>query len=302
MRYCVVCALSAAVLLCCGPRTTQTQLEASRGSIEQIVAGINAKVGVAVLDIETGDTLTIDGSGKYPMQSVYKFPLALAVLQRVDEGALSLKQRIHIGKAELVPDTWSPMREKYPEGNIEIPLEEIIRYTVSQSDNNGCDILFRLMGGPPSVEAYIHSLGITEIAIVSTEQEMHKDGSLQYRNWCSPAGMSQLLRKFCRGEALSEKSTSFLREIMEQTPTGPRRIKGLLPKGTVVAHKTGSSGANELGLVAATNDVGVVTLPSGRHVAIAIFVSDAREEEVACEDVIALIARAVWGVYVPEPK
>jgi beta-lactamase class A len=126
---------------------------------------------------------------------------------------------------------------------------------------------------------------------------MHLDGSLQYDNWSSPFGMGQLLRKFYAGDVLSEKSTSFLRRVMEESPTGPRRIKGLLPKGTVVAHKTGSSGADDKGLVAATNDVGVVSLPGGRHAAIAVFVSDAIAEEKACEDVIAKIARAVWDRY-----
>jgi beta-lactamase class A len=285
----------------CTSRTALAQLEASRGPIQQIASGIKAKVGVAVADLETGDTIAIDGSGKYPMQSVYKFPLGLAVLHRVDNGRLALGQKIHIGKSELRPDTWSPMREKYPEGNVDLALSEVIRFTVSQSDNNGCDILFRLMGGTDSVDSFIRALGISEMAIVATEEEMHRDGSLQYRNWSSPAAMAQLLRKFYRGEVLSEKSTSFLRQVMEESPTGPRRIKGLLPKGTVVAHKTGSSGADEKGMVAATNDVGVVTLPGGRHVVIAVFVSDAAAEEKACEDVIAKIARVVWDLYASGP-
>jgi beta-lactamase class A len=111
--------------------------------------------------------------------------------------------------------------------------------------------------------------------------------------------MGQLLRKFYRGEVLSAKSTAYLREIMERTTTGPGRIKGLLPKETVVAHKTGSSGADEKGLVAATNDVGVVTLPDGRHIAVVVFVSDATAEEKACEAVIARVAKAVWDAYAP---
>jgi beta-lactamase class A len=86
---------------------------------------------------------------------------------------------------------------------------------------------------------------------------------------------------------------------MEETSTGPKRIKGLLPKGTVVAHKTGSSGANEKGFIAATNDVGVVTLPDGRHVAIAVFVADATSDQGACEETIARIAKAIWNHNVP---
>ncbi len=302
MWHSVPRATAAIVFLALGHAGASAQLESSRGRITEIAAGIQARVGVAVVDIETGDTLTVDGSGRYPMQSVYKFPLALAVLQRVDSGTLSLDRKVHVAKSDLRPDTWSPMRKKYPEGNVDIPLAEVIWYTVSLSDNNGCDILFRMMGGPDSVQTHIHAVGVTEIGIVSTEEEMQREESLQYRNWCSPAAMGLLLRKFYRGEVLSDSSTSFLRRIMEETTTGPRRIRGMLPEGTVVAHKTGSSGVDYKGLVAATNDVGVVTLPSGRRVAIAVFVSDARSEEKACEDVIARTARAVWDAYAAAPN
>jgi beta-lactamase class A len=292
--------MMAVLLLSLAPRDAVAQLESARGRIEQIAAGISGRVGVAVVDIETGECLTVDGAGKYPMQSVFKFPLALAILDRVDDGTFTLGQNIHIRKSELLPDTWSPMRDKYPEGNIDLTLAEVIRFTVSESDNNACDILFRLVGGPKAVEEYVHALGVTQIAIVSTEREMHRESKLQYDNWSSPAGMAELLRKFFNGEVLSEESTSFLREIMEETTTGPRKIKGLLPTNAVVAHKTGFSGADEQGLIAATNDVGVLTFPSGRHAAIAVFVSESLSGEKECDKAIASIARAVWDAYIEE--
>jgi beta-lactamase class A len=298
MLHRILCVIVLLVLGCVVHRDAVAQSGPLRGRLEEISAGINAKVGVAVVAIENDDTLSIDGTGQHPMQSVYKFPLALAVMHSVDEGKFSLQQKIRIRRKDLLPNTWSPLREKYPKGNIDLPLAEVIRYTVAQSDNNGCDILFRLMGGTAVVEKYIHSLGVTGIAIVATEEEMHKDDAVQYRNWCAPAAMGQLLRKFYRGEVLSVKSTAHLRQVMEQTSTGPARLKGTLPAGTVVAHKTGSSGTNDTGLVAATNDVGVVTLPDGRHVAIAVFVSDAKTEEKICEEVIARIANAVWNAYI----
>jgi beta-lactamase class A len=265
-----------------------------RGELAKIASGVTGRVGVAVAGIESGDTLTIDGSGRYPMQSVYKFPVALAALRRVDTGVLSLDQKLHLTKADLLPGTWSPLREKYPDGDAEVTLDEIIRYTVSLSDNNGCDVLFRLVGGTEVVQGDLREIGIADIAITNTEEEMHGEWSAQYRNWSTPAAMGQLLRKFYRGEILSDKSTSYLRRIMEETSTGPKRIKGLLPKGTVVAHKTGSSGANEKGFIAATNDVGVVTLPDGRHVAIVVFIADATSNQGACEETIARIAKAIW--------
>lgn len=268
-----------------------------RVTLDSIAGSIHAKVGVAVYGVESSDTLTVGGGGRYPMQSVYKFPLAVAVLHAVDQGKLSLTQKIRLTKKNLLPKTWSPLREKYPGGNVDVTLDEIIRYTVAQSDNNGCDILFGLMGGPGAVNAYIHSLGIREIAIANTEAEMHRDDKAQYRNWCAPGAMAQLLKRLYRGEVLAPATTARLREIMEGTTTGPRRIKGLLPEGTVVAHKTGSSG--EYGdLIPATNDVGVITTPDGRHLALVVFVTDAHEPEEKCEEVIARVARAVWDAHV----
>ena len=150
------------------------------------------------------------------------------------------------------------------------------------------------------MEEYVHALGITEIAIISTERKTHRESKLQYDNWSPPAGMAELLRKFSSGEVLSLESTSFLREIMEETTTGPRKIKGLLPQNAVVAHKTGFSGVDERGLIAATNDVGVLTFPSGRHAATAVFVSDSRSGEKECAQARALIARAVWDASTQE--
>jgi beta-lactamase class A len=268
-----------------------------RGAIERIAGSIEGKVGVAVVGIESTDTLTVGGAHRYPMQSVYKFPLALAVLHDVDSGKRSLTDTIRLRKKDLLPNTWSPLREKYPGGNAVITLDELITFTVAQSDNNGCDMLFRLMGGCSAVEKHIHAVAATDIAIVATEEEMHRDGSVQYRNWCAPSAMGQILRKFYRGELLSPATTAYLRGVMERTSTGPKRIKGLLPEGTVVAHKTGSSGTVD-GMVAATNDVGVITLPDGSHIALVVFVSDARDAEAKCEEVIARVAVAVWDAYV----
>lgn len=281
------------MLILCAALTGRAQTVPLRATLDSLAGSIHAKVGIAVYGIESEDTLTVGGGGRYPMQSVYKFPLAVAVLHDVDQGKLSLTQKVRIRKEDLLPETWSPLREKYPRGDVDVTLDEILQFTVAQSDNNGCDILFRMMGGPAAVNRFIHSLGVKAIAIVNTEEEMHRDGTAQYRNWSEPGAMALLLKKLYRGEALAPATSEHLIGIMERTTTGPRRIKGLLPEGTVVAHKTGSSG--EYGeIVPATNDVGVITLPDGRHVALVVFVSDAKEEESRCEELIANVARAVW--------
>ncbi len=270
------------------------QMQALRNKINAYLQLKQAEVGIAIYDLEKGDTLTINENKQYPMQSVYKFHLALAVLKQVDKGKLALNQKLLLTKQDLIPKTWSPMRDRYPEGNVVLPLSEILEFTVSQSDNNGCDLLFRMLGGPEKVNQFIHRLGVEKINIAFTEDEMHQSFDAQYSNWTTPFTSVQLLKAFHEGKLLSKKSTDFLRQTLITTSTGPKRIKGLLPESAVVAHKTGTSGANEEGVISAVNDIGIITLPSGKHLALAIFVSKAKETEVECEKIIAEVSKMVW--------
>lgn len=276
------------------PAITFSQLNSQRTNIKNIINNTNGSVGTAIFNLENGDTLTFNGEAHFPMQSVYKFPLALAVLNEIDKGAFSLEQKIYVSKNDLLPNTWSPLRDKYPNGNVDIAISELLTYTVSQSDNNGCDILFRLIGGPAKVNEYVHSVGIEGINIVSTEDEMHKDGTLQYNNWTTPKAMGQLLIKFVKESILSTKGKDFLWDVMASTVTGKGRIKGLLPEGTIVAHKTGSSGMDENGLAAATNDVGIIKLPGGGDLVVVVLVSDCKDDEKTRDIIIADIARLAW--------
>lgn len=273
------------------------QPAALRQQIQGVVGTARTDVGVAVLHLEKGDTLTVNGNKHYPMQSVYKFPVAMAVLDQVDKGNLSLQQKIRLTRRDLLPDTWSPLRDKYPGANVDVTLEEILRYTVSQSDNNGCDVLFRLLGGTRPVDAYVRSLGVQGMAIAATEEEMHRAWDVQFTNWCEPAAMTALLKVFYQRKHLSAASTDLLWKLMVETPTGPDRIKGLLPGGTVVAHKTGTSDTNAQGIAAATNDAGIVTLPNGEHVAVVVYVANSPADAKTREATIARITRAVWDAY-----
>lgn len=271
--------------------------DSTRTKIEQIIQQAKGKVGVTIIDLKSGDTLSFNGNEHFPMQSVYKFPLALAMLNQVDKGKFTLDQKIHIKKEYLLPNTWSPLKEKYPQGNVDITLDELLSYTVSQSDNNGCDILFRLLGGPKVVNKYIHDIGIKDIAIVATEEEMHKEWSIQYNNWSTPTAMGKLLQKFYNGDILSKKSKDYLWQVMVNTSTGPGKIKGLLPEGTTVAHKTGSSGEDEKGIAAATNDAGIVSISADKNFVIVILVSESSAKEEDRDKVIAQIARTAWDSY-----
>ena len=263
-----------------------------RKEIEHIIQTLNASVGVGIRHVESGDTLTIHGNDHFPMQSVYKFHLALAVLADVDQGKLALNEKVFIRKEDYFP-THSPIADKYPDGNVKLTIGELLSHTVSTSDNIGCDILFKLVGGPKEVEAYIHGLGVRDIAIVNTEREMHQDWDAQFKNWSTPQAMAQLLHLFYQKKILSPQSSDFLVKIMEQTSTGKNRIKGHLPAGTVVAHKTGMGG-NDAGVISAMNDVGVVTLPSGGHFAIALFVTNPKDSIETVEAVMASISKLVF--------
>jgi beta-lactamase class A len=268
-----------------------------REKISQIVKSKRATVGVGIMNLENGDTITLNGSNHFPMQSVYKFHLGLAVLNQVDKGKLSLNQDVFLSKADMIPDLYSPLRDKYPEGNLNLPLKEILKYTVSQSDNVGCDLLFKLIGGTEKANEYIHEIGIKEVAILDPEVRIQNDWSLQYKNYTTPFAAIQLLQKFRKQKILSKNSQDFICKILFETTTGPNKIKGLLPPKAKVGHKTGYSGKNKDGMTGATNDIGIVTLPNGKQFAIAVFVSNSMEDEVTNDKIIAEIALAAWDYY-----
>lgn len=272
------------------------QISRLQFQIDSILESKNAKVGVSFLGIEDNDA-PIKSNRHYPMQSVYKFHLALKVLNEVDKGTFKRDQKIFVAKKDLLLNLWSPLREKYPKGDTALTLDEILSFTVSESDNSGCDLLFRLMGGPKKVNDFMHSLGIKDINIIANEETMQSDEKVQYTNWTTPSAAVQLLKKFYQGKILSNENTEFLKGLMKNTSTGPKRIKGLLPSETDVMHKTGSSGTNKSRLTPATNDIGIVTLPNGKHFAIAVFVSDSKENSETNERIIAEIAKAGWDYF-----
>lgn len=260
--------------------------------LQQIASKIKGRVGVSAMVIETGQTVSLNADGHYPMQSVYKFPIALAILQQVDKGALKLDQEVQVRKEELIIHGHSPIRDTHPNGTA-MTLREVIRYSVSESDGSACDVLLRLLGGAPNAEKAIHQLGIKDIAIATTEMIQTSNEIVQYRNWCTPTAMTQLYKIFYTKDILSPESKALLIKYMTETPTGMNRLKGQLPQGTVVIHKTGTSHTIE-GLTRATNDTGIISLPNGKHLAISVFVSDAYGTTEEKEGVIAAIAKACY--------
>lgn len=271
-----------------------------RNKIHGIISIKNATVGISLKGIEDQDTLSINGNKNTPLMSVFKFHIALAVLNRVDKGKLKLDQKFFIKKEELLPDTWSPIRDEYPQGNMNLTLDQLLRYTVSHSDNNGCDILLNILGGTQTVQKFINQQGIKDFTIKVNEQQMSSFEKF-YLNTTTPLATTALLEKFYKGKVLKKDTTKYLYRIMVETSRGLTWMKAGLPEGTELAHRTGISNRNDDNMRAAMNDVGIVTLPNGKHYILSVYLKNINEEMKDTEKIIADISRAVWEYYVSKP-
>lgn len=267
-----------------------------RKELKQIIATKNATVGISIKSIEDKDTLSINGNLKAPLMSVFKFHIALTVLNKVDEGKLSLDQKIFIKKKDLNENTWSPMRDDYSEGNMYLTLDKLLRYTVSHSDNNGCDLLIKLVGGTKEIQRFINKQGIKDFVIKVNEKQMETWKNL-YINTTTPLATTELLEKFYKGEVLKETTTKYLYQIMVETSRGLTWLKAGLPEGTELAHRTGISGTNDKNLRVAMNDVGIVKLPNGKHFIISVYLKEITETKEDTEKIIADIAKATWNYF-----
>jgi len=276
-----------------------------RSKIEQIITDKNAVVGVSIIGNNGKDSVSLNGDWRFPMQSVFKFHIALAVLSEVDKGNLSLDQKIVISKDDLLPeDFWSPLRDENPNGG-SFTIEKLIQYSVSQSDNIACDVLIRLIGTPKKVEEYFKKNNIQDIQITFNEEDMQAKWENMFQNWTTPKAATETLKKFYenKNNLLSKSSYDFFWKTNKETTTGANRIKGQLPEGTIVAHKTGWSGTNkETGITAAVNNIGIVFLPNGEYFIISVFVTESKENFETNEKIISDIAKATYDFYTTSTK
>lgn len=284
------------------PSTAQTT-DALRQKIKDIVSSKNAKVGVSIIGDNEKDNLSINGDMHFPMQSVFKFHIALAMLSEIDKGKFLFAQKIKIEPNDLLPNLYSPIREKYPKGT-ELSIAELLKYMVSESDNVACELLLKLLGGPQVVEDYFMKNHFKNVSIKVGEKLMQANWDLQFSNWTTPKAANNVLSSFYfnKSKWLSKTSYDFIWETMKKTETGKDRLKGQLPAGTVVAHKTGSSGTNKMGITAAVNDIGIVFLPNGQHFFISVFVTNSKENAATNEKIIANIGKAAWDYFTKNNK
>lgn len=331
------------------PREIENFLEAKK---------LDLTIGIAVIKLDrekhaggfyryytnnrVGDSLgRIKTSVKFPTMSVYKFHLALAILKEVDKGKFDLNDKLLITKYDLLENTYSPLREdlkkeygeKYKDKtDFSIKLNELLSYMVSKSDNNACDILFRLLGGKEyfkkstknfknnfsefqiiknrkkynqkgveKTNKFIQKLGLKHTTIAASEEKMHEAFDNQYLNTTTPLDAVSLLKHFYQNQILKKETHDFLWKIMVETQTGGNKIKAGLPKDEeiVLGHKTGSSfrkepqEGQEFGLKAAENDIGIVLTPTKSY-AIAIFIKNSNESNEVNNALIAELSKMIY--------
>lgn len=271
--------------------SAQTDLQQQ---IRRIAADAHGKVSVACWMSHATLDCDLDPHAHPPMQSVFKLPLALTALHLVEEGRFPLDQPIHFFLGDrILPETYSPLQDKYPEADVEVPLQELLRLSTSLSDNVAADIVLQVVGGPSAVNSYMASIGVTGFHLQDSEHILHRDPTAQYRNWFEPAGAVQLLGLISDHSPLTPEHTQLLLKWVQDTPHGAHQLKGDLPPRTIVMHKTGSSGMVN-GMTPATNDIGLITLPGGRRLAVAVFITDSSADDATRNGVIARIARAAY--------
>lgn len=286
---------TAAVLLIfaiqsCG-RSTYT--DSLQNALEEYVNDKDANIGIAVI-VEGKDTIEVNGDMAFPMLSVYKFPIAVALGDYLRVGSTLLPDSITISQADLKPDTYSPMREKYGDcKEFQLPFYELMAYALQQSDNNASDILLRIMGGTDSAMSALKRLGVENINIVSTEEEMHANPQLCYDNTATPLAMARLLDSF--DHDFDDPYTRKVKQLMETCATGESRLaKPLKDANAVIGHKTGTGFTLPDGRLMAINDAGYVHLPSGTSYSIAVFIENSGYDMPQTEEIIARISEIVY--------
>jgi beta-lactamase class A len=300
---------------------------ADSGALDSVFVAIEresgGQLGVMGMVVESGRGIGHRGGEAFPMASTYKLPIALAVLAKVDSGRISLDDSVRLTPADyrLGP---SPVTEDLPAGGGPVTVRAMVQSMMMFSDNTATDALMRLAGGPQAVTAHLRSRNIDGIRVDRYEGQVYLDynGVVQapapaewtpegvqrlidsvpaaekqaakdrffndVRDTATPDAMAALLAQVQRGDGLAAQSREFLLDAMRRSPTGRGRIRAGVPRGVEVADKTGTIGRT-------TNDVGLVTLPDGTHLALAVFVRNSTKTNQQVEPSIAAAARAVYG-------
>lgn len=240
----------------------------------------------------------------FPLMSIIKFPLAIVVLHQVEQGKYSMEQSFELGPADMDAQTWSPLQKLHPAGGV-FTLRELLHACLCQSDNNACNYLFSLAGGPQEVQRFFCArYGSGFLLRISRTERGMKDPRGMAENRATPLALLRLLedvyaaaRQTCERPILSAPYAACLLETMEQAQTGDLRLKAGLPaSGIRFAHKTGSSGV-EGGRTLAHHDVGIVMQPNGRHACVVSLITGSDESEEQMNRCHAATARSVYQLH-----
>ena len=230
--------------------------------LSSLFAGRPGEYGIAALDLRDGTSVSVNGETAFPMASTVKVAIAATYLAQVDHGRRSLSDMI--------------------DGRTAAKLMELM---ITRSDNHATDELLHNLGGPSVVQQWLTFNGLTGIRVDRTIAQLLRDprNLFDRQDVATPMAMVTLLRKIDSGNVLKADSRAVLLQLMARCETGTRRIRSMLPAGTRVEDKTGT-------LNGVTNDVGFITMPDGRRVAIAVFARGGVERQRG----IAEAARAIY--------
>jgi len=241
---------------------TSPHMASLEHQLRSILSARSGDVGVAAIDLTTGESLSVNGNRSFPMASTMKVAVAAAYLQQVDAGRRSLADRISGQSAR-----------------------SLIERMMINSDNHATDILLRDLGGPSGLQDWVRWHGLSDMRVDRTIARLLRDKRDLWdeRDSATPAAMVELLKRIDKGAVLTPQSRSYLLDVMSRCRTGKNRIRGLLPWGTRVEHKTGT-------LNGYSSDVGFITLSNGHRVAVAIFARGGSDRP----GTIAQAARAIY--------
>lgn len=259
--------------------------------VQKAVFGMPCTVRAAVIH---NDYLWSFNDEKAPLMSVFKYFVGVSVLNKIDREKLSLDDEITVTEDMIIRSTWSPMLKKYTKTPFKISVSDLMKYMVSESDNNATDILINYIGGISVLNSDLAGYSFNNVKILADEKMMEADIQNQYLNKARALDVALAIKFIREGNLLSDKSKAFLHKIMIETVTGENKLKAGLPKGTVFGHKTGMSSRKPDGIRIAENDAGFVILPDGSTYYIAVFVTESKMSDAENAAVIAKISEITY--------
>ena len=293
-----LCIIYGLLLTSCANSKTEKNISLKE-QLYTIVDTVPGTVGIAF--ISDVDTVTINNSVRYPMMSVFKLHQALAVADVINTGCSSIDSVIHINKDELDTETWSPMLKMYGESDFDISIRDLIKYSLTVSDNNASNLLFKHIVSPSTTDSLIRSISDDPtFSIVYSEEDMKKNHSMAYINYSTPLSAASLIRQVFDSTFVTNSAVDSIRKDLATVTTGIDRLGAIIPQHPELffAHKTGSGYRNDANELIAHNDVGYFRLPDGRAYALAVFIRDFSGTEAEASEIIARISQEVYEFFV----